>query len=281
MRLFFLFFFLISLASCKNILPMQEESDKIIAQIGDAKLYKKDLKKLLPSNLKKEDSVLYTRNLINSWAKQELFYQKATLNLSDDLDEINKLVKKYKQDLLINKYKEALIKKNLDTTITNKDLKSFYNENKTIFKLNEKLIQFRFLQVDKNLNDLETITTLFDSNDPKHLDSLHGKELEFKAYHLQDSTWVKFNNVSKRIKTFNKIDVKRVKNKLIKIEDSKDVYLFKIFNVIDRNDIAPINYVKPTIKQMILHNRKLKEHKKIEKTLLNDAIKNGKFKIYE
>jgi len=282
MRVILLSFLLLNLISCKYLQPINKNQGEVIAKVGQAKLYKKDLVKLLPKNSKKEDSALLATKAINSWAKQELFYQNAKLNLSEEQEEINKLVEKYKKDLLINKYKEALIDKNLDTVITHKDIKKYYQENKKIFKLNEKLIRFRFLQTNKDISDLKNVISLFTSDSIKDLDSLHNKELEFKAYHLQDSVWVKFNDVAKRIKPFNKINFKKLKpNKTIKIKNDTDLYLFKIFEIRNRNEIAPQDYVKPTIKQMILHDRKLKEQKNIEKTLLNNAIKNGKFQIYE
>jgi hypothetical protein len=282
MRYIFLFFFLFALFSCSYLSPISEDNGKVVAQVGDAKLYQKDLVKILPKDMQKQDSSLLANKAINSWAKQELFYQNAKLNLSEEQGKIDKLVKKYRQDLLINKYKEALIRKNLDTTITAKDIKDFYAKNKEIFRLNEKLIQLRFLQINKERNDLKEIKSYFDSDKTSDLDSLHNKELEFKAYHLQDTVWIKFNDIAKRIAIFNKINFKKIKkNKTIKLEDSTDIYFFKIFKILNRNDIAPKDYVKPSIKQMILHNRKLKEQKNIEKTLLNDAIKNGKFQIYE
>ncbi len=282
MRNLIIFFLFLSLFSCELIHPTDENIGDVVAQVGERKFYKKDLQKMLPKNIQKEDSVLFAKKAINSWAKQELFYQNAQVNLSDEQDEINKLVDKYRQDLLINKYKEALISKNLDTVITASDIQKYYQENKNIFKLNEKLMQFRFIQTNKDIGDLKEIKELFDSSEASDLDSLHNKELEFKAYHLQDTVWVKFNDVAKKIKIFNQINFKKLKtNKLLELEDQEDVYLFKIFKILKRNDTAPKEYVKPTIKQMILHDRKLKEQKNIEKTLLNDAIKNGKFQIYE
>ncbi|HFS67049.1 MAG TPA: peptidyl-prolyl cis-trans isomerase [Flavobacteriia bacterium] len=282
MRNVFLFFLIISLTSCNYLSKVNNKEGKVIAKVGDTKLYKNDLINMLPKNLDKNDSILFAKKIINSWAKQELFFQNAKLNLSEEQNEIDQLVQKYKQDLVINKYKEALINKNLDTTITEENIENFYQENKDIFKLNEKLIQLRFLQTNKDRNDLKKIISFFESDNQSDLDSLHNIELEFKAYHLQDTVWIKFNEIAKKIKPFKKLNFKKLKkNKAIKIDDTTDIYLFKIFNILERNEIAPKEYVKSSIKQMILHDRKLKEQKNIEKTLLNDAIKNGKFQIYE
>ena len=47
-----------------------------------------------------------------------------------------------------------------------------------------------------------------------------------------------------------------------------------------RNDIAPKEYVIPTIQQMILHKRKLELMNEIEKTIMVDAINNKQFEQY-
>ena len=70
------------------------------------------------------------------------------------------------------------------------------------------------------------------------------------------------------------------KNDFIQKEDSLGVYLVSIKDLLKRNEIAPKSYVIPTIKQMILHKRKLELAKRIEQTLVSDAIENKQFELY-
>ena len=64
------------------------------------------------------------------------------------------------------------------------------------------------------------------------------------------------------------------------IEDSLGVYLIKIEDILKRNDIAPLSYVEPTIRQIILNKRKQQLIKILEKDITKDAIKNKSFEIY-
>ena len=59
------------------------------------------------------------------------------------------------------------------------------------------------------------------------------------------------------------------------------MYLVKITNVIDKNQIGPFEYLKPTLKEVILNKRKLELIKKFEKDITNDAIKDQKYEIYK
>jgi hypothetical protein len=70
------------------------------------------------------------------------------------------------------------------------------------------------------------------------------------------------------------------KDNFVKKEDSLSLYLVKIKNVLNRNEIAPKSYITPSIKQMILHQRKLQLLKNIEETLLEDAQNKKQFEIY-
>ncbi|MDO9261991.1 MAG: hypothetical protein Q7U08_08630, partial [Flavobacteriaceae bacterium] len=72
-----------------------------------------------------------------------------------------------------------------------------------------------------------------------------------------------------------------ISNGIIQKQDSLGIYLFKINNILTLNDIAPLNYVSSNIKQMILHKRKQELLKKIEETLVQDAIKNKQFEEYK
>ncbi len=54
----------------------------------------------------------------------------------------------------------------------------------------------------------------------------------------------------------------------------------QINDVLGRNEIAPLEYVMPTIKQIVINKRKLEFIKQLEKDITKDAIKNGQFEIY-
>ena len=67
----------------------------------------------------------------------------------------------------------------------------------------------------------------------------------------------------------------------IQLKDSLGVYLMKINDVLLRNETAPIEYVKPTIDQIVINKRKLELIKEIEKDITKDAIKNKQFEIFK
>jgi len=269
---------IILIASCVN----DGNGKTPIAKVHDSFLYKEDLKDIIPEKLTKEDSLLFISGYIDKWAKQQLLLKKAKINLDKEEERINKLVEKYKQDLLINKYKEAIVKQELDTLVTQVHIDSFYKENKEIFKLNEELVKFRYIYFGNDVLNPKEFISLFKSDNDKSDAKIIEQELQLKSFSLNDSIWIKYDEVLRKtpfIKNYDKNTFLR-KNKFFEKEDSSGVYLVKVKDVLLRNQIAPISYALPTIKQMILHKRKLKLLRQIEETLTNDAIKNKEFQIY-
>ncbi len=266
---------IIGFFSCKE----QNEKINAIARVYDSFLYENDIAKISPDNLSKEDSILFRNSFINSWAIEQLLLQKAKINIEDKNDEIKNLVTKYKKDLLIDKYKKAVLQQDLDTVITENNIDEYYQANKNIYKLNEDLIQLRYIHFNKDLKNEKEVIKLFKSSDEEDIKILIDKELEFNSFNFNDSIWISYNAVLKKLPILKDKGVLK-KNKFIQKEDSLGVYLVVVNDVLYRNQIAPKSYVVSTIKQMILHKRKLELLKKIEQTLVKDAINKKQFEQY-
>ena len=277
------FFLLIAITSCQYFDDDKNDKGKPLASVHKSNLYYKDIATLIPKNLSKSDSVLMVKSIIKDWAIQELLKQKASQNLTQQENiTYNKLVQDYKESLLINGYKERLVQQRLDTLISEEEIAKYYNLNKSNFRLNEELIKIKYLHFGNDLLDQKELIKLFKSDDYQDLVALENQELNFKAINLNDSTWIRLEDVLLKIPKFKQEprDYLLKKSKYIQKEDSLGLYLVAVKDVLKRNDIAPKNYITPTIKQMILHKRKLELIRDIEKTLLNDAIQNKNFKEY-
>lgn len=267
--------------SCDYFKPAQQEN--AIARVEEVFLYSSDLKKALPENLSQSDSTIFANNFINKWATQQLFVQNAQVNLSDaKLEKFDRLIQQYKNDLYSKAYVEALVSKNLDTTVSVTEATAYYDLNKDAFKLNEDLIQFRYINVEANRLDLEKIKTKFkrfNKSDKKELDSI---SIQFKSYSLKDSLWIRVDQAINKIPVVtldNKNELLK-KSNFIQLKDSLGLYLMQINNVLLRNDTAPLEYVRPTINQIVVNKRKLELIKQLEKDITKDAIKNKQFEIY-
>ena len=265
----------IGLISCK-----QEAIDQnAVARVNDQYLLKTDLNEAMPTGLDSKDSLLYRNNYIKIWATKELLLEKARINVEDGKGEIEALIRDYRRELLIDRYKKALLQQEIDTVITDVDIIDYYDANKNVYKLNEDLVQLKYIHFNKDMNDKKNLVKLFKSEAPEDLEELIAREFEFYSFSFNDSIWVSYRDVEKKL-TFLKDEKNIKKNQYIQKEDSLGVYLLAVSDLRRRNEIAPLNYVIPTIKQMILHKRKLELMNEIEKTIMVDAINNKQFEQY-
>lgn len=272
---------LLTLVSCNYFYP--EENKEAIASVNDSYLYKEDIVEILPENYTQADSTVLVNNFINRWATRQLLVQGAELNLKESTQkEFNKLVEQYKSDLYSKAYLEALVYKSLDTIVSIEEASAYYEDNKEAFKLNEELIKFRYVNLDVNrldLNDVEEKFKRYSEEDKHELDSI---AIQFKNYSLNDSVWIRLEQAVSKIPVIradNKNELLK-KSNFIQRKDSLDLYLMQINDVLLRNEIAPLEYVKPTIDQIVINKRKLELIRQLEKDITKDAIKNKQFEIH-
>lgn len=272
----------ILVASC-NSLFKEEPKKEPLARVGNSYLYKEDISALIPVGLSQQDSAAFVVNYINNWASKELLLDKSKINLSEEkLAEFNRLVSNYKTDLYTKAYLEALVQQSSDTSITNSELQDFYNREKENFKLTEKLVQLRFVSLPTQFLDKDVVEKKlknFEADDKAYLDSI---AVQFKKLHFNDSTWVSASRLIEEISPLTSLnEEKYLKNsQFFELQDSIGVYLGKVNNVLNVNDIAPISYVTPDIKQIIINRRRLSQIEKIETEIIDEAIKKNEFEIY-
>jgi len=242
-------------------------------------LFKDDIKAFLPEKISKNDSILLVRSFINNWALKKLLLNKAEKNNSlEATNEINTLVNDYRESLLINNYKEMLINQQLDTVIFSSEIDLFYENNKENFKLNEELLKIKYLHFDHKVVNKKELIRLFKSEKIDDLESLEKQQLSFKKFQFNENIWISLDKVMINL-PFSKEELLN-KTKYLEKQDSIGLYLVSVKDFLSTNETAPLSYIKSQIKQMILHRRKIKLIKDIEKILIQDATKNNNFKIY-
>lgn len=254
-----------------------------VARVGNAYLYKEDIEKLITAELSPEDSTTLVNGYINRWATKRLLVDNAQRNITlDEQDRLNNLVEQYKLDLFSQAYKDALVARSLDSTITDFEASQFYTENKENFKLNESLLKLRYIEMgenDYNEDEIKKRFTRFNAKDKRFLDSI---SVQFRAQYLNDSTWISLDKVIAKIPPVNVENSDQLLNKteFLQLRDSLGLYLIAVNDRLDRNDDAPLEYVLPTVKQILLNRRKLDLIKQLEKDITKDAIKNKQFELY-
>lgn len=272
----------LSLSSC-NLLN-KEQKPEAVARVGDHYLYKSDLLNLVPEGTSKADSILMVHNYIDRWATQKLLIEAAERNLSESKqNEYDDLIKQYKVDLYTKAYLEEMVKQKVDTIVSEDELKKYYNEHKDNFKSSGTLVRLRYINIDKDNPRLAAIRDKFFNFNKKDKKFWDTYSLQFKNFAFNDSVWVGIEQVYSKLPVVNpsnRDEIIRI-GKQMQILDNQDLYLIKVTDVIDEKQASPFSYIKPTLKEVIINQRKLELIKKIEKEITDDAIKNKDYELYK
>ncbi len=270
----------ILLQSC-NYFQKAEERE-VVARVNENYLYVEDIRSLVGEGVSEEDSTLMVNDFIKRWATQQLLIDKAKFNLSiEQQKEFDELVSNYKNELYSKAYADAMVAKRLDTTFNQSEIEQYYNEHLENFRLNEDLVKLRFINLNTNLDFDGTKRKFirFNDKDKSELDKI---SLQFKSYSFNDSVWVSTKSVYNKIVPLNDGNKSQLlkKSNFLQLEDSLEVYLVYVNDVLLRNDQAPLEYAVSTIKQILLNKRKANLVKELEKDITRDAIENRQFEIY-
>lgn len=274
----------IGLTACKGKFEFSKkkaEDEKIIVQYGKHFLTDKDIRLILPKDVSKEDSAKLVKTYIEEWAKKKAIVDKAEENIDElTLKEIDNKMVEYRQDLLINAYNNYLIDKNLKDSVQDNEIQAYFEANKESFPLSKDIIQFRYVTVNKS--DESRAERLFNSGKDEDFDELMKMVLtSANNYHDKDSLWYSTDVLSAQIPLLNEGDNlnQLLNRRRIKVTNDSVVTLVRILKLKPKGSEAPYEFVKPTIKNLLLNKRKLNLLGDLQKQLYKEAINNNEIKI--
>lgn len=259
------------------------EEREVIARVNESYLYRDDIESLVDENISSEDSTLIVNNFINRWATQQLLIDRAKYNLSSrQQEEFDELVTNYKNELYTKAYADALVAKRLDTSLNQAEIETYYEEHLESFRLNEDLVKVRYIALDKNTLDFQDIKRSFRRFNEEDKEELDRISLQFKSYSFNDSVWISTKSLYDKVGPLNDANKSQLlkTSNFLQLEDSLEVYLVYVNDVLLRNDQAPLEYATSTIRQILLNKRKANLVKELEKDITRDAIENKQFEIY-
>ena len=272
---------IIILLICSCGLPTNEESNAV-ARVGEDFLLISDLENQIGPN--GGDSLQITMRTINEWAEELLYLKKAEINLSSrEKIGLEELVSTYRNDLYVKTYKDKAIQSQLDSIVGKEEIESYFEQNKFNFKTNKDLMRGRYVRVrneNYNLRSIRKSIRRYNEDDKVFLDSI---ALQFTTYSLNDSIWVQASQFFNRLPS---IPERRYKNFLkndtfFELQDSLEVYLVVIEEVVLRNDLAPLDYVAPTLKQILINKRKLELMRQLDREIIEEGLRQNIYEVYE
>ena len=269
-----------SLVSCRRVSQWLHE-DEVVAQVGKTKLYLSQVREYIPDYVSPEDSVNLAMQYINSWATDLLYLEVASAQLSKQDQDVSRELEDYRQSLLRYRYEQQYINDRLDTTITDDQIRAYYESNQEKFTLERPILKVRFLHILQSSLNRARIQTLMRSSRPDDLaaaDSLAAASAI--RYYDNSDVWMDAAVLAKDFGVDYNTMLAALKDKTITIERENGELLYAYVYDIMRSGTAPVDFCSAQVRALILSNRKHRLVETLEQDLLQDALGKKKFVIY-
>lgn len=256
--------------------------DKVVAQVGEKKLFQSEISRIIPAEIVEQDSILMAGDYIRKWVKQELLLKKANENLTLEQKNLTKEIEEYRNSLIIYKYKNELMNQQMDTLVTKRQIEQYYNANPDNFKLNGNIVKAIFIKIPNDVANPKLIKELVDDTSDEGLNALREYCIQYaRVFDFFSNNWVDFDVVKNNIPG-EITDAKQFlsRNNLVELKDSNYYYLVSILDYKLQSELAPVEYVENNIKNLILNRRKIEFLKQVEENVYKEGIRQNKFKIY-
>ena len=280
MRLIFPLVILSLLAvSCRND-AMRTVGDVVVSIDGKA-LTRQEVESGMTKFISSEDSILIADRIVRQWVKDQLLYDIASKNISDK-ERINQLVENYRKSLTTYQYQEQLVNEKLSKDIGDGEMMKYFEENSDRFELDQALVKGLFLKIPSDAPQLNDVREWYKSSSPATLEKLEkytaGNAVKYDSF--LDS-WMMFSELIDNLPVhYNDPDAVLRNNKNIELQDSSYCYFLSVREYLLQGDLAPFEYAKPVIREVLVNQRKMSFLKAVEDDLYRKAVDKGQVKFY-
>lgn len=259
-----------------------DKANNPIVSVNQKTLYQSDIETAIPEGLSSADSTAAAEAYIKMWINDELIYEKAKQNVTDQ-DKINELVENYRQSLTVFTYLEQLLKEELSKKISDKDLKEYYDQHPESFELESNLIKGLFLKIPRSSNEVNNFRQWYQSTSEASKEKIEKASFQNAViYDYFYDRWVNFDDIVTNIPTpITNVDQFVKANKNFETQDSLYVYFLHIEEYAPSGTTAPYEYAKPQITDILINKHRESFLKQIETDLYKKATDNNEIKFYQ
>lgn len=272
---------LLTFSSCRAISSLLHD-DEVVAEVGRHYLYRSEVASLIPDGTSEEDSLRLALQYVNSWATDLIFLDVAEAQLTKDEMDVSEELEEYRRSLLKYRYEQRYINERLDTLVADSQIDDYYMEHLENFVLEVPVVKARFLRISADSPNLGVIRKKMSSSlieDLEAADSLsYFSAVKYTDY---NGGWTDMVSLSREFGTDYAELLSLMRNGFIEKEDEYGkMNVAYIADFIPAGEIAPLEYCRPRIRNIIISVRKQKLISDLEQDLLADARDKGKYKVF-
>ena len=240
------------LVAC-GLLGGESDDTPVLARVGDRVLRTSAVGELVPAGTPPDDSVAILRDYALRWAREATVSNEAAEAVGDDAG-IERLVADYRVGLQRQRFEEELLARAIDTAITVDEYEGLYTELDESVAAPHQLVRAFVLKVPTDhprLGELERAWNASDGEDASPELRALASEVAVLAL-LDASRWYEAPQLRLLVPGIEG-DVpagSRV------IGEGGDRYFVRVFERVSRGARAPLAYLEPRLRKLILEQRR-------------------------
>ena len=279
-KLIALLFACLAIGACELPETVVEDNDQLLARVHNISLYLSELEGMFPHRTTAQDSNLIINSYVERWVRDALLLYEAEKNIPKDLN-IDKLVQDYRASLVLHNYEKILVDQLLDSSVSREELMAFYEENKEQYQLETPILRCQYIKIPLPVPNAATLRAFWNSKSEEDLANLQGYCAENAvAYQLADSTWHRFDNIADELPA-GTISSKNVRAKLsIQSRDDTYQYYFRVLEVRNTKEIAPLAFIEEQARKVILRQRKIQLLEKKKEEMYDLALRRNDIQLF-
>lgn len=267
---------LMMLVSCSWI-----RDDKVVARVGRDRLYMSAVQDHIPDGVSREDSAAFARQYIESWAIDRIFESVAKERIGSD-PQIEEEIKNYRLSLLKYRYEQDYLSRELSPEISREDIVQYYESHKEQFNLTHPIVKARFLDVMEDAPYREFMVRRISTTSESELALLDSiARMEAIKFYDSSGEWMDARVLAREFGMDFADLYPRAKDKLVTVANTQsgEERMAYFFDVI-MSGTAPLDYCESEVRDILMSVRKRELIRKLEQSLLEEAVENKRFVIY-
>lgn len=243
-----------------------------------------EIREIVPDQSSPEDSARLAESYINEWLKEQVLLHTAQNELPPEAQQFEDELEAYRKTLLTYAFENSFVQQRLDTTISETELNTYYNDNPEIFTLNDYIVKVKFCISESSIPKERKFKNLFESQESIDLVKLEQFCVDYGIqYYLDIEKWMFFEELLEKVPLdFYNIESFLKKNKSISFEKGGKQYYLHILEYKLKDSVSPLDLVEGEIKNLILSKRKKQLLQSMREELFKDAHSKGEVKkMYE
>lgn len=256
------------------------KKELVLAEVDGEELTFAQVKNVLGENVHEKD--INVKLYVNQWVRDKVVLQAAQKLLSPSEKDFKEEIENYNNSLLRYALESKYISEQVDTNVSELEVKEYYKNNLANFELKQNIVKVRWVEFPKSFKKKEEL-----KKGIQFADSVG--EIKFVKwckknrvkYFGNDTTWKTFEDLRLMmpIKIYDEENFLSNQN-LLETQSDQTSWLIYFSAYRLKDAVSPFEAVKEKIKSILINKNKLTIIKEMEKQLYQKAVKKGQIKLY-